>query len=368
MFIRCAQEALSSALSVVARALPVRSEENDRIPDGILLTADSRGLTLTVINEKMGISTRIDAQVKEEGVVLIGRIFSEVVRRLPKGELTLERKDTRMYISAPGSRTTLACREEDAYPLLPSERAQAPVILKQQVFRDMVRQTAFAASLDMTRPILTGVYIHMAEEKLTMVSLDGFRLALRETTLGDSYKELSAVVPATALTELSRIAGDDTEKIYLTLTPQHLIADMGDTRFSTRLLEGEYINYTQLLSGDSQTTVTLSRSDLVEAVDRASAIAEEARNNLVKLTIRKEGGVRLHAESEVGMVDEDLEGQVTGRELEIAFNARYIGDVIKNLSEEEMKLCFNTAVSPCVIRPVEGDGFLYLVLPVRVSV
>ncbi|MGI6315149.1 MAG: DNA polymerase III subunit beta [Christensenellales bacterium] len=368
MFIRCSQEELSYALSVVARALPIRGEDAGNIPDGVLLTADSRGLTLTVINERMGITTRIDAQVKEEGVVLIGRIFNEVVRHLPKGEVTLERKDTRMYISAPGSRIMLSCREEDTYPLLPSERAQSPVILKQQVFRDMVRQTAFAASMDLSRPILTGVYLHVKDQKLTMVSLDGFRLALRETELGDAYKELSAVVPASAMTELSRIAGSDEENIDLTFTPQHLIADMGETRFSTRLLKGEYINYAQLLTTESQTNVVISRMDLVEAVERASAIAQEARNNLVKLTIRNDGGVRLHAESEMGSVDEDLDGHVTGRELEIAFNSRYIGDVIKNLSEDSIKMCFNTSISPCVIRPVTGTEFLYLVLPVRVSI
>lgn len=364
MYIRCEQELLAAGLSVATRTLPARTTMP--VLENIYIETATDHINIVCTDLQKGIQTQVEAEIEEEGIILMpGRIFYEMIRKLPKGEVEIRVEGGRADIRCGNSHTTLSCQDPGEYPSLPDVVSSLPIILRQEDLKEMIRQTAFAASLDESRPILTGVLLEISGSTLRTVALDGFRLAMRQLTLGDDYGGLSAVVPASALGEIGKILTGGDDKVYLTLTDTHLLADMGSTRFVTRLLEGEFIKYTQILPGEWQTRAKVDCAAFGSAIDRAATLAREGRNNLIRLSMNQ-SGMTLYADSDFGKVEEVIPAEMEGKDLEIAFNARYIGDVLKNMNDETAYLCFNTNVSPCVIRPAEGDAFLFLVLPVRI--
>lgn len=364
MYIRCEQELLAAGLGIATRALPARTTMP--VLENIYMETRDGAIHIICTDLQKGIQTQVEADVEEEGTILMpGRIFYEVIRKLPKGEVEIRTDGSRAEIHCQTSRTTLSCMEASEYPSLPDVVSSLPIILRQEEFKEMIRQTAFAASLDESRPILTGVLLEITGNQLRLVALDGFRLAMCQCQMGEDYGSLSAVVPASSLGEIGKILTGGDAKVQLTLTGTHLLADMGETRFVARLLEGEFIKYTQILPSEWQTRAKVECAAFAAAIDRASTLAREGRNNLIRLSM-SQGNMTLYADSDYGKVEENIPVELEGKDLEIAFNARYMGDVLKNVSQEAMYLCFNTNVSPCVIRPVEGEGFLFLVLPVRI--
>ena len=364
MKILCSKEQLNSALSVVGRALPSRTPLP--VLEGILVEAESDTVRLMATDLRLGVETTFPATVLEAGVtVLPGKLLLDVARRLPEGEVEISCEDTTAHLRCQGSHTSLQMMAAEEYPALPEVESSRPLYLDLDTFRDMIRQTVYAASLDESRPILTGVLLELKGERLRLVALDGFRLALRQCSLGEDYGELQAVCPAHALSEIGKIVGGADDKVRLTLTPTHLMAEVEGVRVVTRLLDGEYIKYRQILPAEWQSRAQIDVKVLSDAIDRASTVAREGRNNLVRLNLST-GEMLLSADSEFGKVQEKVPLALEGEGLEIAFNARYLSDMLKNIDDEAVYLCFNTNISPCVVRPLEGADYLYLVLPVRI--
>jgi len=201
--------------------------------------------------------------------------------------------------------------------------------------------------------------------ELSMVALDGFRLAIRQENLRQDCGTCSVVVPGRSLSEIAQTLEDNDTVISLVVDQNYLLIDLGYARMITRLLSGEYIKYKQLLPAARQTRVRIDVSALGEAIRRASLIAREGKNNLVRFSIRQ-NEMQVTSNSELGDVLEQIAIELEGNELDIAFNARYIEDVIKSLECEQIFIDCTNNFSQCVIRPIEGDAFLYLVLPVRI--
>lgn len=359
----CETADLNASLSIVSRALAARSPKP--ILEGILLESCEEGLRLTCTDLAMGIRTVIPASVEEEGrVVLPGKLLCEVARKLPEGRAEFsvnERMQT--SIRCASSRTNLAGLDPVEYPELPpvsGHTFSAP----QGMLKDMIGRTIFAIALDESRPILTGCLLEIDEGKLRVVALDGFRLAMREEKLDGAPKSLSAVVGGKVLGDIAKILSDGDEPVELCVSASHISLSAGATHIVARLLEGEFIHYRQILPREWQTAVTLSRADLGGAIDRASLIAREGKNNLVRFKIEGDT-LEIASNSETGDTQETLSVQTEGKDLSIAFNVRYITDVLKALSDDEVLLRFNSNVSPCVVLPTEGEAYLYLVLPVR---
>jgi len=365
MHIRIHKDDLVNALSTVGKALPSRTVLASL--EGIFMEVDEGGLHMVATDLQKGIETTIPAEVIEEGEPLVapGRLFSDICRRLPEEEVELSADEKQMEIKSGASFTKLSVMDATEFPQLPLVEGVLPITVPQNALRDMIRQTAYAASTDETRMILTGVAVECEGTRLRMVALDGFRMAMRTVALDRDYDAMRAVVPAAYFNEITRIldATDDPTQLYLTKT--HLAVVVGRTRFIGRLLEGEYIKYQQILPNQWQTRMIVDTNEFAQAVERASILARESRNNLIRLQIGQDT-MTLKAESEVGVVTEQIGISCEGPEIEIAFNSVYIGDLLKNLDVPEVALCFQSNISPCVARPVEGENFLYLVLPVRI--
>lgn len=360
----CPVSNLQSALSVAIKALAPRPSAP--ILDGVLLETCPEGLRLICTDLSFGIETTLEATVSEEGrVVLPGKLLAEIIRKLPPGEVSVEiREGTRATIRCMGSRTTLAGMAPDEYPPLPEVERNVGFSLEQGVLRDMIQKTAFAIATDESRPILTGSLLEARDNTLTMVSLDSFRLALHRCAISGNEAPFSAVIPGKVLSELSKILEGSDDPVTLSLNASHVLADIGSTRLIARLLEGEFIQYQKIMPTEWTTRMEVSSRSLGEAIDRASLIAREGKNYLVRFHIEKDK-LQISSNAELGDVNEEVDVITEGKDLDIAFNVRYMSDMLKVLEEETIHMNFQSNVSPCVIKPADGDQYEYLVLPVR---
>lgn len=364
MRFECTTSDLNAALSTVTRALSARS--TTPILEGILLETRPEGLRLTCTDLALGIETHIEATIEADGrVVLPGKLFAEIVRKLPEDHVVVDVNDNEVAaIRCGGSRTTLSGLPADEYPELPEVTGDAALTMPQGVLRSMIQTTCYAIATDETRPILTGCLLEAEQGELRIVAMDGFRLAMRKYRMTTPDAPIAAVVPGKVLSELGKILTGDEEMAAIRLNASHLVADIGETRVVTRLLEGEYIRYRQVLPSEWQTRIEVGCKALEDAIDRASLMARVGKNNMVRFHIENES-LLITANAELGDVREELPIVCEGRELDIAFNVRYVVDMLKNLDDEKVSMRFQSNVSPCVICPLEGDDFLYLVLPVR---
>lgn len=354
---------LNAGISTVIKAMPTRTTIS--ILEGIFIEAQKDSIKIKCSDLSLLIETYIPATVEEEGAaVLPGRLFSEMARKLP-GESTLiyDSNDT-VYIESGRTKTTLQASDAKQFPDMPSINGDKALVIKQNTLKEMIKQTIFATAQDDTKPILTGVLMEIADNVLTLVALDGYRLALRREALDSQTGDFSVVVPAKSLAEINRTLLDTDEETRLFFSKTHMLLDMGHTKLITRLLDGEFIRYKQILPDKHSTRVRLNRQELLEALERASLMAREGKSNLVKFSFSGET-LTMSANSELGHINEEIRTEIIGNELDIAFNVRFFSDVLKNLDDEYLYLDMTSNISPCVVIPVQGDSFYYLILPVR---
>ncbi|MDL2258758.1 DNA polymerase III subunit beta [Eubacteriales bacterium OttesenSCG-928-K08] len=355
---------LNSGLATVIKSLS--SKPTMPVLEGIYMEATNEGLLLRCSDLSLQIDCLIPAIVEEEGcAVLPGKLFAEFCRKL-NGELVDMQLDARkMSIKAGRARTQLQCHDPKEFPYMEVNKEINSLQIPQNVLKEMIRQCVFATATEDSKPILTGVLCEFKEDLFSLVALDGFRLAIRKYALRSKMEEHEAVVPSKSFVEISRTLIDSDEKVKVVFSHTHLLVDMGHTKIVSRLLEGDFIKYRGILPTDHITRVRVNREELLESIDRAMLLAREGSNNLVRFNVEAEL-MRIFANSPVGRLEEEVPVHLNGDPLEIAFNARYFNDVLKTLTDEEIYLDMNNNVSPCVVRPTQGDAYYYLILPVRI--
>ncbi|MEA5145890.1 MAG: DNA polymerase III subunit beta, partial [Candidatus Limiplasma sp.] len=291
---------------------------------------------------------------------------------LPEGTVTLQMNEKYVTtLRCAQSRSTLTGFPVAEFPRTVDLINTHALHVPQKRLREMIGRVTFAIAVQESRQTLTGCLMEVTKTELRLVGLDGFRLALQrmqgDFVLPDGVALVKAIIPGHVMGEMSRILEDDPDALVtFHMNNTHLMAIMGGTTLVTSLLAGEYINYRQILPEKWLTRITVKRAELSDAIERASLMAREGKNNLIRMTASNDL-MRITSMSEIGDVLEELNVHLEGEEIEIAFNARYISDVVKNIDDELCVLSMNTNVSPCVVSPVEGEEYLYLVLPVRVA-
>lgn len=360
---------LLDGLNTVTRALAARPAK--QILEGVLIDTSSDGITLTCSDGSLSIETVLSGDVKEAGrVVLPGKLFTELVRKLPGGTVTIKVNENHSAsIRCMNSKSNLAGMNPVEYPEMAEVSAGVAVKIPQNKLKEMISRVVFAIATDESRQILTGCLLEVMQSEARMVALDGFRLAMQKVfqpfELPDDQDSLKAVIPGKVLNELSKILLDEEEFCTLMFDHSRMEATFGNTRLSTVLLAGEYIDYRKILPASFKTQAKADRVQVQNAIDRASLMAREGKNNLIRMSF-SENGLAITSNAELGDVLEEMEVSLTGDPIEIAFNAKYITDVIRNITDDELCMKFNSNVSPCVVCPSEGEQFLYLILPVRV--
>ncbi len=364
----CNQQVLSKSLNTVSKA--VSSRTTLPILKGIHIEAKEEGkIILTASDLEMSIKKEIDANVEEAGsAVVISKLFSDIIRKLPNEEISIfEDEDNSLIIKTNFSEFKVICLPVDEFPKVgEKEENSENIFLDRNIFKDMVRKTAFAASIDESKGVLTGILTEINEENIIMVSLDGFRLALVKENI-KSEKTSKFIISARFMNEISKIISEDdgVADINLYLGEKKAVFNIGNAEIILRIMEGEFIKYRDIIPAENTTKVITGREILLESIERASLLAREGKNNLIKIRIKNDL-MTITSRSEEGNVKEEIIVEKTGNDIEIGFNSKFVIDVLKAVDEDKLSLNFKTGVSPCVIKPIEGDSYEYLILPVRI--
>ena len=251
------------------------------------------------------------------------------------------------------------------FPTLPEVEQERLYSMEQAKLRDMIRQTIFSIAQDGSKPVLTGELFELRSNSVHVVSVDGYRISFRKNSLLTGSGDTDVIVPGKTLAELNKILSqeeDDTLSIYL--TEKHILFDLGTAVMVSRLIEGDFIRYAQSFSEDYKTKVVINKSELIQALERASLVSRDNRKTPVRLMIRA-NGMDITARSDMGTAHENVTAEVEGDDLAIAFNPRYLIEALRSIEEETVKMIFMASLSPCTILPEEGDSFKYLILPLR---
>ncbi len=356
---------LNEALAVVTKALS--SSNETPVLRGIYISAFDNELYLKCSDSSVQIETTIPALVEEDGAaVMPGRLMADLVRRMRGAKIDFETIDEySMKIENGKSKSVLQFFSPDTYPKMEEIRSDISFNIKQNLFRSMIKQTAFSCGDEDAKPILRGVLMEFTEEGfLNLIALDGFRLAKRSERVSVNGEMRNAVVPAKTMNDISNILSDTEDEVTITLSATHITVDLGNTKIKARLIKGEYINYKNIISRKSASRVIVNRNEFIESLDLVWLIAKENNNNVIKLEF-DDGMMYISARSEAGSINENVAVNITGTPIEIAFNAKYFIDIAKSVEDEMIALNFNTSVTPCVVEPVNGESFFYLILPIR---
>ena len=382
MKISCLQENLARGLAVVGRAVATRSPLP--ILSNILLETDQGRLRIAATNLEIGINCWIGARIEEEGSITVpARLLTEFVNSLPTGQIDMEltRRTQTLNLKCARFEANIKGLDPAEFPNVPTAdsiggRPQGALHLKADTFKRMIDQVVFAAAADESRPILTGVLTHFHQGGLTLAAADGFRLSVTTADVGVGVDEtISVIVPARALAELNRVSGEQEKTIELIITPtrNQILFHLDDIDLVSQLIDGNFPDYKQIVPKTYSTQTVVSTQELLKAVKVAFLFARDAAN-IIRLHVvpgsdLTPGYVSVAATSaELGdnVSELDVTG-ISGEEVEVAFNARYMIDALSVAGTAEVALETTTASSPGVIRPVGGDDYLCVIMPMHIS-
>ena len=363
MLLNCSGLELSDAFLRVSKALS--NKPTNPILEGIKISAEDNELTLSATDTDLSIEKKIKADIKVEGETVVpGKFITEFVKKLSNSEIELEVNDkTQLLIRYDGNESIIQFYNVIEYPGFKKLKTDEWFGISQKDLKALISKTIFSVALDDSRPILKGVLFDIDQKEISAVALDGYRLArVKKKSTANVKKQI--VVPTRSLHEISKLLDDSDDIINVYIDSNAIMIDTVDTKIISRLLEGDFVNYKQIIPMNYETFVIVNKLQLEDALERVSLLSKVGQNNFVKFDI-KEGAVQLTSNSEIGNIKEKISAVLNGKDVTIAFNPRFILESLKASNDEFVKLCLNTSSNPCVIVPTEGDEFLYLILPVR---
>ena len=362
MWFTCEKNILQEAIDTVQKA--ASSKTTYPILEGILIRTNNNSVIFTATDLDLGIETTIEANVSKKGsIVLNSKLLGEIIRKLPSDMIALELDENNVHITCQKSEFVIVGNSPDDFPALPTINENAMYEISQDVLKNMIKQTIFAIAQDETRPILTGVLFEVKDGKLSFVALDGYRLALKSYNI-DNNSTINAVIPGKTLNEIYKILELSENTVKITFTTNHILFNLGNTKIISNLLQGEFINYKQIIPNEYRLKIKVKRNEILDSIERASLLAREGKTNLIKFEI-KDNKMSITSNSQMGKVYEEVDIELEGEGLKIQFNSRYFIDVLRIIDSDEIYLEFSTSVSPCLIKKIDNTDFLYLVLPVR---
>ena len=366
MILKCNREKLSEACSVVQRAVPSKST----IPalEGILLSAKDDTLTLSGYDMQMGIKTSINADIKKEGAVIINaKLLTDITRRMPGEEVSLECDDkyTVLIKSGEAEYSVMGFADEE-YPDMPVVDNGKNAEISGEILKSMIQQTIFAVSQNDSKPVHTGILFEINDSSIRLVAVDGYRLAIRTENVS-GMESASFVVPGKTLNEISKLIGADEEKINIKLGGRHIIFDTGDYSIISRLFEGEFLDYRSAIPASAVTTVTVKTRELIDCIERISLMITEQDKSPVRC-IFDDNLIKASCVTARGRGVDSVSADIKGDRIELGVNNRFLLDALRAASDcDEIKIELSGPVSPIKILPKDGEEFIFLVLPVRLK-
>lgn len=356
---------ITEAVSNIQRAVSTKTS----IPalEGILLSATETGLELCAYDLELGITTVIPAFVMEPGkAVLSAKLFSDIVRRTPAETVTVSVDEKNMATLESGySRFSIIGIPAEEFPELPKLSDSTQISLPGALLKSMIRQTLFAIAESDAKPIHQGSLFSLENGILDVVSVDGYRLAVRREPV-DFSEDLSFVVPGKTLSELLKLIKDSEEPVEISAGQRHILFKIDNYTVISSLLEGEFLNYKAAIPPESQTEVVLKTREAIDSVERVSLLITDRLKSPIRCLFDN-NEVKLNCTTSMGRASDQLDVEMTGQSVEIGFNNRYLLEALRNTECDEVKVQLGGPLSPMKVVPKEGDSFLFLVLPVRLK-
>ncbi len=360
----CSKSDLARGVNIVLKAVPARTTMT--ILECILIDATTSDIKLTGNDMELGIETVIDGTIHERGLIALdAKIFSEIVRKLPDNDVTIETDNSfRTTITCEKAKFNIIGRSGEEFSYLPYIEKNDSISLSEYTLKEVIRQTSFSLADNENNKMMSGELFEINENHLRVVALDGHRISIRNIELRDNYPSKKVVVPGKTLQEISKILPGETDSMVdLFFTQNHLLFEFGNTKVVSRLIEGEYFHIDQMLSDDYETKVTINKREFMNCIDRATLLVREGDKKPIIMNM-VDGVMALQINSFVGSMKEDIEITKEGKDLMIGFNPKFILDVLRAIDDEEVTLYLVNRKAPCFIKDDEGK-YIYLVLPVN---
>lgn len=366
MKIICSKSNLVSGVNTVLKAVPGKTTMP--ILECILIDTTDNVIKLTANDMELGIETIIDGDVLDKGkIALEAKLFSEIVRKLPDSEVTIETDDNfQAKIRCEKAKFNIAGRPGDDFAYLPQIERTNPIALSQFSLKEIIRQTIFSIADNDSNKLMTGELFEINGSELKVVSLDGHRISIRKIELKEEYTPIKVVVPGKTLGEVSKIlSGGVEDLVCLFFTDRHIVFEFDKTTVVSRLIEGQYFRIEQMLSSDYETKISINKKELQSCIERASLLVKEGDKKPIIIQIG-DGSLELKINSMIGSMNEDIDIHKEGKDLTIGFNPKFILDALRVIDDEEIDIYLVNPKAPCFIRD-EKQQYIYLILPVNIN-
>ena len=360
----CSKSNLLHGVNIVSKAVPTRTTM--AILECILIDASANEIKLTANDMELGIETKIEGEIAERGVIALdAKIFSEIVRKLPDSDVTIETDASfKTTITCEKAKFNIVGKSGDDFSYIPYIERNEPIVMSQFTLKEVIRQTIFSIADNDNNKLMTGELFEIEENDLKVVSLDGHRISIRNIELKDSYAPKKVIVPGKTLQEVSKILpGSAEDEVSIFLTDNHIVFEFENTTVVSRLIEGEYFKIEQMLSSDYETKVKINKRELLDCIDRATLLVKEGDKKPIIMNIT-DGTMELKINSFIGSMNEDIDIAKEGKDILIGFNPKFFIDALRVIDEEEVTLYMVNPKAPCFIKDDEGT-FIYLILPVN---
>ena len=366
----CYKDKILKAINSVVKG--VASKTTMPILEGILIQTNDNEIKLTTYDLEIGIEYIIESDVQEQGSTVVNAImFSEIIRKLPDTQISVSiNSNNLLEIECEGSLYKLATMNPDEFPELPKIEVENGVELEQINLKNMIKRTLFAVSMEESRPIFTGCLFEIENNKLNLVAVDGFRLAMRSIFLNKSTQNFSAVIPGKTLNEVNKILTDSFDSIKIGVSKNQALFEMENCKIVTRILDGEFLNYKNVIPSNWDTRILVNKNSIQDSFERISLISassvEKEKKYPVKVNVDI-GKVVISCTNQTGDAKEELLVSTEGKNLEAGFNPKYFLDCLKAIDDENVYIEFGTSISPCLVKSTENNDYVYMILPIRLK-
>lgn len=332
----------------------------------ILIDASTNDIKFTSNDMELGIETRVQGMVLEKGIIALdAKIFSEIVRKLPDSDVTIE-TDERLNttITCEKAKFNIPGKSGEDFAYLPLIEKNECIRVSQFTLKEIIRQTIFSIALNENNKLMTGELFQIEDNRLRVISLDGHRISIRRIPLKEQCEDRKVIVPGKTLNEISKIlSGELEDMVDIYLSSNHILFEFNDTTVVSRLIEGEYFKIDQMLSSDYETKVKINKKEFLDCIDRATLLVKEGDKKPIIINI-EDGQMELSIDSQIGSMKEDIDIEKEGKDIMIGFNPKFLIDALKVIDDEEISIYLMNPKAPCFIRD-EAQQYIYLILPVN---
>lgn len=362
----CTKNNFNNGINIALKAIPGKTTMP--ILECVVIEAKNDCIKLTTNDMQLGIETKVPAQVDQDGIILVNaKMIADIVRRLPDEDVNFEVDENNNILLFCGkSKFNIPGLGSEEFPMLPKIDIEKKISLSQFTLKEMIRQTIFSISDNESNKILTGELFEINEDEFKIASLDLVRVSIRKIKLKESYEHIKVVIPGKTLNEISKIlTGDMEDEVTISFSKNHVLFEFDETLVISRLIEGNFYNIEQMLKNNYETKVKINKNEFFGCIDRATLLLREAEKKPVILNIR-DNEIQMEMNTKIGSMDEEVTAEKDGKDLRIAFNPKYIIDVLKVIDDEDVYLYLFNSNAPCFIKNNE-ESYIYLILPVNLN-